>query len=131
MCQALPGPGLRDICVNYRKMLPGWIQQWAHGLVSRSRAGFWPLLVPYPGHLCAVHKLPKCMPYPWEHAACFLRATPLNLPLHNSPMGQIQFCWTDEETEVQSCDVVSRRRSNVQMGVLWLQIQRLAKYKAE
>lgn len=28
-------------------------------------------------------------------------------------------------------DVVSRRRSNVQMGVLWLQIQRLAKYKAE
>lgn len=39
------------LCKLLKDAPSGWIQQWADGLVNRSLDGFWPLLVPYPGHL--------------------------------------------------------------------------------
>ena len=68
----MPGPAMAIFRVHLWNLLKGapsgQIQLWAHGLLSGIWAGFWPLPVSSPGHLCAEHTLARCALCPYELA---------------------------------------------------------------
>lgn len=105
MCQALLGPLSGCICVNYCKTLPPGGYNCGHvawsvdarlgsglclcpDLGTRVQCTDCPSVCCAPGNLLRVSSVPS-----------------LNLPPHDTPVGQIQFHLTDPETEVQRCDI--------------------------
>ena len=125
MC--VPGPVTTIFKVHSCKLLKdvpsGQIQSWAHGMVRRSWAGFWPLLIPSPRYLCAGCTLPKCLCVPGHLP--HVSAVPGHLICLPTPVlwGQ---CSSTGQTKSVSFGavtfqgyVVSTYRCSVQIGVLW------------
>lgn len=106
----VPGPAMAVFRVHLWNLLEGapsgQIQLWAHGLLSGIWAGLDSglCLSPHLGTCVQNTHCPgvRCVP---TNLPCFLTAATLNLPPHTSPMGQMQFYVTDEESAVQSCDI--------------------------